>query len=190
MFTLPVSGAAIALREPDGVDEMLLHEAAGSPVEAGLALLARIGGAALDAPGLVVTDFEYLLLQLRASRFGQAMTLGFACPHCRELAEVSFRIADYLADARPRAVPSVVSRPTPPNRDGLAWKGRVFGCRPPATRWRWRDRRIRRGALPRYASMKPPANRRTARGWNAQWKPCRPPCRAKLRGFAPHAAPS
>ena len=32
MVTLPVSGAVVAFRNPDGVDDMLLHEATGAPV--------------------------------------------------------------------------------------------------------------------------------------------------------------
>jgi hypothetical protein len=112
MLTLPVSGAAVTLRSPTGTDDMLLAEAPGGPVEVGLALLARLCGETLDPPRLVITDFEYLLLQLRAFRFGQAMALGFVCPHCRELAEISFRLADYLADARPRAVAGVMPDPS------------------------------------------------------------------------------
>jgi hypothetical protein len=107
MVTLPVSGIQIPVNEPDGVGEMLLHEASGGPVAAALALVARLYGDAIDAPGLAVTDFEFLLLHLRAARLGQTMTLGFACPHCRALDEVSFRIGDYIAEVRPRAVPGV-----------------------------------------------------------------------------------
>jgi hypothetical protein len=91
---------------------MLLAEALGNPVEVGLALLARLYGEVLDPPGLVVTDFEYLLLHLRALRFGQAMVLGFVCPQCRALAEVSFRLADYFADARPRTAAGVTPHPS------------------------------------------------------------------------------
>jgi hypothetical protein len=111
VLTLPVSGAMVALRSLTGTDDMLLAEAPGSPVEVGLALLARLYGETLDAPGLVITDFEYLLLQLRAFRFGQVMALSFVCPHCQGRAEVSFRLADYLAGARPRAVASVTPDP-------------------------------------------------------------------------------
>jgi len=114
MVTLPVSGAVVALRNPDGVDDMLLHEATDTPVEVGAAMLARLCGAPLDPKALVVTDFEYLLLQLRARRLGQAMTLAFACPHCRALSEVSFAIADYVADCAPRAAPGVTPDPVRP----------------------------------------------------------------------------
>jgi hypothetical protein len=107
MIRLPVSGIQVPEREPDGLAEMLLHEAAGGPLAAAFALVARLYGEEIDAPGLTVTDFEFLLLHLRAARLGQTMTLGFTCPHCRALDEVSFRIGDYVAGARPRPVPGV-----------------------------------------------------------------------------------
>jgi len=50
-----------------------------------------------------------LLLQHRVSRFGQQMALGFACPHCGAMAEVSFRAADLLAGVKPRPVAGVVA---------------------------------------------------------------------------------
>jgi hypothetical protein len=115
MVKLPVSGAEIALRRPDGLDDMLLRETAGSPIEAGLALIERLaGGADCDWASLNVTDFEFLLLSARAARFGQQMSLGFACPHCRDLAEVSFRVSDFLDSVKPRTVPGVVPDPVRP----------------------------------------------------------------------------
>jgi hypothetical protein len=112
MLRLPVSGAEIALRRSDGEDDLILHETAGSPIELGLLLLGRIAqGETRDWAALPVTDFEFLLLSLRAARFGQEMALGFACPHCRDVAEVSFRVADYLASVTPRAVAGVTREP-------------------------------------------------------------------------------
>jgi hypothetical protein len=117
MATLPVSGAEIALREPDGADDMLLHESSGSPVALGLALLTRLAeDPGRDFAALSVTDFEFLLLNLYAARLGPRMTLGFACPHCRTMVEVSFLVADYAADITPRAVPGVA-----PDPDRLGW---------------------------------------------------------------------
>jgi hypothetical protein len=112
MVTLPVSGAAVAFRDPDGVDDMLLHEATGGAVEVAAALLDRLCEPSLDAADLTVTDFEYLLLQLRARRLGENMTLAFACPHCRALSEVDFRIADFVAVATPRRAPGVAPDPS------------------------------------------------------------------------------
>ena len=110
MFRLPVSGAEVALRAPDGADDMLLQEAMGGPIEIGLMLLSRLADAGdrdRDWADLTVTDFEFLLLSLRAARFGERLSLGFACPACHERVEVGFRIADYLAAVRPSAFPGV-----------------------------------------------------------------------------------
>ncbi len=107
MIALPVRGGAIVLRAPTGEDELLLCEAASQPIAAGLALLARLGGEAIDWSGLTVSDFEHLLLQLRVTRFGQMMNLSFVCPHCGAMAEVSFRVADFLAGVKPRTVGGV-----------------------------------------------------------------------------------
>ena len=115
MVRLPVSGNEVALRAPDGKDDILLQEASGGPVEVGIALLGRLGGAN-DWAGLSVTDFEFLLLHLRAQRFGEYLSLGFACPECGERVEVGFRIADYLRSVQPRAVPSVTRDP-----DRVGW---------------------------------------------------------------------
>lgn len=111
IFRLPVMGAAIALREPDGADDFLLHEAVAAPPALGLLFLRRL--AACDVASLVVTDFEILLLQLRAARLGPRMHLAFACPQCRAMAEIVFTVADYVADIRPKSVPEVSSDPEP-----------------------------------------------------------------------------
>jgi len=116
MSRLPVSGAEVALRAPDGTDDMLLQETTGGAVEVALALLPRLAKAdgARDWAALTVTDFETLLLALRAARFGQHLTLAFACPACRERVEVDLRIDDYLAGVRPRAVAGVAPDPERP----------------------------------------------------------------------------
>jgi hypothetical protein len=110
MPRLPVSGAQVALRAPDGTDDMLLQEATGGPIEAGLLLLSRLAVATdgeRDWAALTVTDFEFLLLHLRAARFGEQLDLGFACPGCSERVEVGFRVADYLDGVRPHRFPGV-----------------------------------------------------------------------------------
>jgi hypothetical protein len=112
--TLPVSGAVFDFRDPDGVDDLILHETQGGPVQAGLALLARLRLGGPEPATLPVPDFEFLLLQVRARRLGPVMTLAFACPHCRALSEVEFRVADYVADAAPRPAPGVAPDPERP----------------------------------------------------------------------------
>jgi hypothetical protein len=114
MSRLPVSGAEVALRAPDGNDDMLLQEAGGGAVEVALALLPRLAAEAdreREWAALTVTDFETLLLALRAARFGQKLALAFACPACRARVEVDLRIDDYLAGVRPRAVAGVAPDP-------------------------------------------------------------------------------
>jgi hypothetical protein len=115
MPRLPVSSSEIALRAPDGTDDMLLHEAAGGAVEVALALLTRLaGGGERDWGALTVTDFEALLLAVRTARFGQNLALGFACPACGERVEMNIRIDDYLAGVEPRAFPGVGPDPARP----------------------------------------------------------------------------
>ena len=122
MARLPVSGAEVALREPNGADDMVLHEAAGTPVEIGLALLARLAGEG-DWAALTVTDYEALLLALHTARFGQDLALGFACPACRERVEITIRVDDFLAGVRPRAAPGVAPDPARPGWYRLADAG-------------------------------------------------------------------
>jgi hypothetical protein len=128
MLRLPVSGAEIALRAPDGADDMMLQEATGGPIEVGLMLLARLadaGDRASDWAELTITDFEVLLLSLRAERFGQQLSLGFACPGCAARVEVGFQVAQYLQAVRPRAVAGVTSDPSRPGwfrLDGVGFR--------------------------------------------------------------------
>jgi hypothetical protein len=114
MPRLPVSGAEVALRAPDGNDDILLQEAAGGAVEIALALVPRLAADAAgerDWAALTVTDFEILLLAIRAARLGQTLILGFACPACRARVEVDVRIDNYLDGVRPRAIANVVPDP-------------------------------------------------------------------------------
>jgi hypothetical protein len=116
MIALPVSGAVVALRGPNGSDDMALAEASGGATAIGIALLSRLCGAALDAAALPITDFEHLLLAVRAAQLGRTMALGFVCPHCRVVAELSFRLDQFIASVEPRAAPDVV-----PDRDRPNW---------------------------------------------------------------------
>ncbi len=114
MVRLPASGAQITLRDPGGADEMLLHESHTHPIETALALLARLGGEQAQWADLVVTDFEFLLLSLRARRFGPLMALGFACPHCSARAEISFLLTDLQESVTPRSPAGVAAHASRP----------------------------------------------------------------------------
>ena len=121
MHRLPVSGVNIAIRLPDGADELALHEAEGSSVAVALSLLARLvrpgSGEATDWGWLTITDFEWLVALLRRRTLGPVLQCGFACPHadCGERVELSLAIDAYLAPVRPswpRGVEAI------PGRDG------------------------------------------------------------------------
>ena len=64
MVSLPASGAQIALRDPGGAEELLLHESHSHPIETALALLARrqIGGYSGDVLGALQQICEIAIL--------------------------------------------------------------------------------------------------------------------------------
>ena len=123
MLRLPVSGIDVALRHPDGADDLLLHEAAGPAVAVALALLPRLAGPG-DWAALCVTDFEVLLLGLRAQVLGEQFALGMACPGCGERMEIAFRRADFLRGITPRRSDAVVA--TTPRSGWFALDGAAF----------------------------------------------------------------
>ena len=113
MMRLPVSNLEVSLRQPDGADELFLRETAGPAVSKALALLARLSDAE-HCSRLTVTDFEVLLLALRAQVLGEGWDLGFACPNCGAAVEVSFRLVDYVGHIRPRRPTGVSDAPDRP----------------------------------------------------------------------------
>jgi hypothetical protein len=117
MIRLPVSGAAVVLRLPDGADDIALMEGDPTPIAAGLRLLNRVASAAEEAPAdwvrLPVTDFEILLLRLREMVIGGTVSSDIGCPTCRERVDVSFRVADYIAAVRPETPRDVAPGPAP-----------------------------------------------------------------------------
>lgn len=120
MFRLPVSGLEVALRQPAGVEDLLLAEAPSCNIELALALLARLAqpvdGAAVDWGALSITDFEALLLLIRRIVFGDAIRANVNCPveGCGARIDVSFSIGDYLARHKP-GVPRGVERSGEPS---------------------------------------------------------------------------
>jgi hypothetical protein len=113
MVRLPVSGLEAAVRPPDGSDELVVREMAGSPVARAIALAARLGGPG-DWAGLSVTDFEILMLAIRAQTQGEDMALGLSCPACRARVEISFRASDYAEGPAPRRPADVSPDPERP----------------------------------------------------------------------------
>ncbi len=114
---LPVGGWDVALRPMDGADELLVQEADGPPAAVALALLSRLAhrpsGEPFDVASLVVTDFEVLLLRLRARIVGPRIDCVLRCPNpgCGERLEIPFEVHEYLRDVRPRRPRDVSSSP-------------------------------------------------------------------------------
>lgn len=121
MVRLPVSGLEAAPRAPDGSDELMLREAAGSPTAVAISLAERLAGPG-DWGALPVTDFEVLMLAIRARAMGEEISLGLTCPNCGAAAEISFATGDFLAGLAPRTPPAVTPDPERPgwNRLGAA----------------------------------------------------------------------
>jgi hypothetical protein len=121
---LPVGGRRVALRAPDGHDDLLLLESPATPAgDAALAaaLAGRLAAPAdrlgpLDAEGLCVTDLEALLLRVRQRALGDTLVGESTCdaPGCGRRIDVSFDINAYLGQAEPRPGPS----DEPAGRDG------------------------------------------------------------------------
>jgi hypothetical protein len=114
---LPVSGTALAVREPTGQDEVFLVETALPPLTAFLELARRVAGTADGAPvdwaGLPAPDLGAAALEIRRSWLGDLIRSEARCPDpgCREWIDVSFSIGNYLRYHRPRRARGVVQAP-------------------------------------------------------------------------------
>jgi hypothetical protein len=105
---LPVSGTALAVREPTGADELYLVETSLPPLAAFLGLARRVArtvaGDPLDWANLPAADIDAAALEIRRSWIGDMIRTDTRCPghDCRERIDVSFSIADYIRHHRPR----------------------------------------------------------------------------------------
>ena len=115
MIALPVSRMVVELRSPCGADDLALLEGPSDVARAALGALARLAaradGVAQDWALLTITDFEFLLLKLRAWLLGDQVMGHAACPACAQRAEISFGIDAYAAHLRPLAVAGVTAGP-------------------------------------------------------------------------------
>ncbi len=111
-FRLPVSGRFVALRQPSGVEDLLLAEAARTPGgDAALALalvrrLARaVEGEPVDWGNLCVTDLDALVLRLRQALIGDRVQADVPCPapECGQRIDIDFSVAEFLAHHTPEA---------------------------------------------------------------------------------------
>ncbi|MEH2028390.1 MAG: hypothetical protein V7K67_01690 [Nostoc sp.] len=110
---LPVSGLEVFLRQPTGVEDLLLLEATNLDTQLALALLTAIAQAAdgneVGWNTLSITDLDTLLLYTRQSVFGDRLRADATCPasNCGAPIEVSFQVSEYLANYLPSQVRGV-----------------------------------------------------------------------------------
>ncbi len=114
---LPVSGTALAVREPTGEDEIYLVETALPPLPAFLGLAERVAstvtGDPIDWPGLPAADLDAAALEIRRTWIGDLIRADALClgPDCGERIDVSFSIASYVRHHRPRQPRGVARAP-------------------------------------------------------------------------------
>jgi len=124
---LPVSGVALAVREPGGKDELFLVETAAPAMTALLELARRVATISGPADGrhstgdhagdhvpdwldLPATDLVAAGLVIRQSWLGDIVRTDTSCPapDCRERIDVSFGIGEYIGHHRARRARGVV----------------------------------------------------------------------------------
>lgn len=110
---LPGVGRLVALRAPDGADDVHLLEAGGPDLSAALGLLARVAceadGGVLDVASLPLGDVDALLLRLRQRVLGDAVSAEARCTACGERVDVSFSVEDFLGHHLPEGGPAVTA---------------------------------------------------------------------------------
>jgi hypothetical protein len=109
----------LAVREPTGADELFVVETRLAPLPLFTELARRVAttaaGNPLDWTRLPATDLDAVALVIRRSWAGDAIRTDATCPgpDCRERIDVSFGIADYLEQHRPRRPRGVDVAPEP-----------------------------------------------------------------------------
>jgi hypothetical protein len=106
MVRLPVSGLAVDVRPPGGIEDMLLADAPICDRPLALTLVGRLSTVSQPAD-LVVHDFEALLLHVHALVFGGRIEADATC-RCRRRINIGFATGDYLRAHAPRR-PRIVS---------------------------------------------------------------------------------
>jgi len=112
---LPVSGIEVALRAPNGADDLFLIERPDRDMRAAVELLARVArgidDAAVDWRALPLTDVDVALLELRRLVIGDHVRTAVRCTSaaCGAPFDVSFRLSDYLKHHRPAATRAVAA---------------------------------------------------------------------------------
>jgi hypothetical protein len=102
-FVAPVSGMAVALREPTGAEDLLLAEYRNDDAHLVLRLVESLAEAENDPDWgeQAVFDIDTLVLRLRQAVMGDRVATHVACTGCAGPVELSFGIETYLAHHRP-----------------------------------------------------------------------------------------
>jgi hypothetical protein len=104
-FALPISGVAVALRQPTGTEDVLLAEGRVSDPSLTLALAERLAWteASSDWADFSVTDVDVLIVRLRQAIIGDRVIADVTCngPSCGQRVDLSFGLGAYLAHHRP-----------------------------------------------------------------------------------------
>jgi hypothetical protein len=106
-FTLPVSGIAVMLHQPAGIEEVLLAERMPGDPALALALVERLaeGDPAPVWGALPLTDIDTVIVRLRQMLIGDRIVAETACAaaSCASPVDMSFGLEAYLAHHVPRA---------------------------------------------------------------------------------------
>ena len=109
-FALPVSGHRVCVRQPTGVEDLLLADSPIEDPQLTLALVRRLAWSDgdLDWAALPVVDIDALILRLRQCVIGDHISTSVLCgvTSCESRVEFSFRIDGYLEHHRPRSLTS------------------------------------------------------------------------------------
>jgi hypothetical protein len=108
-LVLPVSGVAVALRQPTGAEDLRLTEHdVGSP-DLPLVLIERLGMAETELAwaDLPVADIDAMIVRLRRALLGDRVVADVACAaaECGQRIDLSFSLDGYLAHHQPRPAP-------------------------------------------------------------------------------------
>jgi hypothetical protein len=106
-FTLPVSGLTAVLRQPTGMEDLLLLETPDDDAAVlGLAevLATAEDGGGIDWPQLTPTDLDVFILRFRQAWLGDHIASRLICrgEGCASRIDLSFGIEAYLAFHRPK----------------------------------------------------------------------------------------
>jgi hypothetical protein len=104
-FVMPVSGVRVMLRQPTGIEDLLLSDHRRDDPAVVLRLVERLGQADIEVDwgGFPVTDIDTLILRLRQFVLGNVLSSSLTCAarDCGSRVEISFGIDSYLAHHRP-----------------------------------------------------------------------------------------